>query len=117
PQGRSRGVPRRPGPAARVGAAGGLADPPYRGRQGPGRLPAVARPHAPPGGGRQLMSAATPPDKKPRDVEEPFSVQAMHSPIMREQTEPRDGFDPITPWRAISLTGIVLSGGYYVANY
>jgi mono/diheme cytochrome c family protein len=44
-------------------------------------------------------------------------VQDMHRPILRERTEPRDGYEPIPMW-VIALFGVLLFwGGWYVGEY
>lgn len=42
------------------------------------------------------------------------SVQAMHDVLMREQAEPRDGFEPVPFWVAVVCGGLLMWGGYYV---
>ncbi len=44
-------------------------------------------------------------------------VHHLHAPIMREQAEPRDGFEPIPLWLTIFYGVIVFWGGYYLASY
>ncbi len=65
-----------------------------------------------------MSTNATPKRSVPaRDTEERHNVQDMHAPIMREQAEPRDGFEPIPPWMSIILGVLVFWGGWYVARY
>ncbi|MBP3959265.1 cytochrome c [Gemmata sp. G18] len=42
------------------------------------------------------------------------SVQGLHEMVMREQAEPRDGFEPIPFWVAVVCGGLLMWGGYYV---
>ncbi len=57
--------------------------------------------------------APLPPDQAPERVD----VSAMHSPIMRENRDPKDGYEPIPLW-LVSLFGIlVFWGGWYLATY
>lgn len=52
-----------------------------------------------------------------RDTSPDHNVYDLHAPIMREQHEPRDGFEPVPPWMTI-LYGILLFwGGFYLAIY
>jgi mono/diheme cytochrome c family protein len=44
------------------------------------------------------------------------SVQALHDVFMREQAEPRDGFEPVPFWVAIVCGGLLMWGGYYVGS-
>jgi mono/diheme cytochrome c family protein len=44
-------------------------------------------------------------------------VSRMHSPILRERTEPRDGYEPIPLW-LVGLFGVLIFwGGWYLAEY
>ena len=52
----------------------------------------------------------------PQDVHEAHNVQALHAPIMREQAEPRDGFEPVPFWVAVIFGGLLAWGGYYVGT-
>lgn len=51
------------------------------------------------------------------DIEEQHNVQELHAPILREQAEPRDGFEPIPPWLTLLFGAVVFWGGYYLASY
>jgi mono/diheme cytochrome c family protein len=44
------------------------------------------------------------------------SVQAMHDVLMREQAEPRDGFEPVPFWVAVVCGGLLMWGGFYVGS-
>lgn len=66
------------------------------------------------------------PGNEPSKIPEPATsvdqlemedVQQLHAPIMREQAEPRDGFEPIPLWLTIFYGLIVFWGGYYLASY
>jgi len=44
-------------------------------------------------------------------------VAQLHAPIMREKTEPRDGYEPVPLW-LVGLFGVLIFwGGWYVAQY
>ena len=45
------------------------------------------------------------------------SVQAMHDMFMREQAEPRDGFEPVPFWVAVVCGGLLMWGGYYAGTH
>lgn len=45
------------------------------------------------------------------------SVQGLHEMVMREQAEPRDGFEPVPFWVAVVCGGLLAWGGYYVGAY
>jgi mono/diheme cytochrome c family protein len=45
------------------------------------------------------------------------SVQGLHQAVMREQAEPRDGFEPIPFWVAVVCGGLLAWGGYYIGAY
>jgi mono/diheme cytochrome c family protein len=45
------------------------------------------------------------------------SVQGLHEMVMREQAEPRDGFEPVPFWVAIVCGGLLAWGGYYMGAY
>ncbi len=51
------------------------------------------------------------------DSQETPDVHALHSPIMREHNEPRDGYEPIPPWIAIFYGLLLFWGGFYLATY
>ena len=42
------------------------------------------------------------------------SVQAMHDIFMREQAEPRDGFEPVPKWVPVLFAVMLMWGGYYL---
>jgi mono/diheme cytochrome c family protein len=46
-----------------------------------------------------------------------IDVQGMHAPILREQAEPREGFEPINPAWTIVFGIIVFGSGFYLATY
>ncbi len=55
-------------------------------------------------------------------VEEPGgtasdSVQGLHEMVMREQAEPRDGFEPVPFWVAVVCGALLAWGGYYIGTY
>lgn len=43
-------------------------------------------------------------------------LQAMHQVLMREQAEPRDGFEPVPFWVAVVCGGLLMWGGYYLGT-
>jgi mono/diheme cytochrome c family protein len=45
------------------------------------------------------------------------SVQGMHSAVVREHGEPRDGFEPVPFWVAVVCGGLLAWGGWYVGTY
>ncbi len=45
------------------------------------------------------------------------SVQGMHEMLMREQAEPRDGFEPVPFWVSLVFGGLLAWGGYYIGAY
>lgn len=45
------------------------------------------------------------------------SVQGLHEAVMREQAEPRDGFEPVPFWVAVVCGGLLAWGGYYIGAY
>jgi mono/diheme cytochrome c family protein len=54
------------------------------------------------------------------DIDEPGagdSVQGLHEAVMREQAEPRDGFEPVPFWVAVVCGGLLAWGGYYIGSY
>ncbi|QDU60879.1 Cytochrome c-552 precursor [Planctomycetes bacterium Pan216] len=57
------------------------------------------------------------PSKQRRETGEPFNVQDLHAPIIREQAEPRDGFEPVPPWMSIFYGILLFWGGAYMALY
>lgn len=44
------------------------------------------------------------------------SVQGMHGVLMREQAEPRDGFEPVPFWVAVVCGGLLMWGGFYIGT-
>ena len=57
------------------------------------------------------------------EIEEPDTaaggqdtVQAMHDIFMREQAEPRDGFEPVPTWVPIAFAVLLIWGGYYLGS-
>lgn len=44
------------------------------------------------------------------------SVQALHDPLMREQAEPRDGFEPVPFWVTVIFGAVLAWGGYYLGT-
>jgi mono/diheme cytochrome c family protein len=62
--------------------------------------------------------AAPPPElAPPEETQEEVDIQRMHAPILREQDEPREGFEPINPALTIAFGLIVFGCGYYLATY
>jgi mono/diheme cytochrome c family protein len=51
------------------------------------------------------------------EVDEQHNVQALHAPIMREQAEPRDGFEPIPPFMAPLFGALIFWAGFYFASH
>jgi mono/diheme cytochrome c family protein len=45
------------------------------------------------------------------------SVQGMHSAVIREHGEPRDGFEPVPFWVAVVCGGLLAWGGWYIGTY
>lgn len=65
-----------------------------------------------------------PPDKTKQDEAlrhadegEGADLTTMHAPIMREQHDPRDGYEPIPLWLATLFGVLLFWGGYYLATY
>lgn len=48
---------------------------------------------------------------------EKVDVGAMHAQIMREQHEPRDGFEPIPIWLITLFGALLFWGGWYLSTY
>lgn len=44
------------------------------------------------------------------------TVQAMHDIFMREQAEPRDGFEPVPMWVPVVFAVLLMWGGYYLGS-
>ena len=56
-------------------------------------------------------------DSQEGDDFDGYEVTEIHEPILREQAEPRDGYEPLPNW-AIALAGALLFwGGYYMQRY
>lgn len=53
----------------------------------------------------------------PRETGEQHDVQGLHAPIMREKSDPRDGFEPIPTWMAGALGVVVFFAGYYLQSF
>jgi mono/diheme cytochrome c family protein len=53
----------------------------------------------------------------PEETNEDIDIQRIHAPILREQDEPREGFEPINPALTIAFGLIVFFCGYYLAKY
>jgi mono/diheme cytochrome c family protein len=51
------------------------------------------------------------------ETREDVDIQRMHAPILREQPEPREGFEPIHPALTIAFGLLVFACGYYLATY
>lgn len=48
---------------------------------------------------------------------EPVDIQKTHSPIYREFSEPRDGYQPIPTWWLLLMIVILMWGGWYIGEY
>ncbi|MGF1583425.1 MAG: c-type cytochrome [Gemmataceae bacterium] len=60
------------------------------------------------------------PGPKPRntpDTREAHDIYDLHAPILRERSEPKDGYEPIPLWLTIVYGIILFFGGYYMATY
>ena len=56
-------------------------------------------------------------DSQEGDEFDGYEVTEIHEPILREQSEPRDGYEPLPNW-AVALAGALLFwGGYYLQRY
>ena len=51
------------------------------------------------------------------DIDENHNVLDLHAAILREQAEPRDGFEPIPSWLTFVFGAIIFWGGYYFASF
>jgi len=51
------------------------------------------------------------------DIGENHNVLDLHAAILREQAEPRDGFEPIPAWLTFVFGAIIFWGGYYLASF
>jgi mono/diheme cytochrome c family protein len=66
-----------------------------------------------------VMLTADGVDDSPERGDEPGaggsdSVQSLHEVVMREQAEPRDGFEPVPFWVAVVFAALLMWGGYYI---
>jgi mono/diheme cytochrome c family protein len=48
---------------------------------------------------------------------ESHDVSAMHAAIRREQSDPREGYEPISLWLVAFIGGLLFWGGYYFATF
>lgn len=48
---------------------------------------------------------------------EAHDVNQLHAPIMREKTEPRDGYEPVPLWLIAVFGALLFWGGWYLATY
>lgn len=62
-----------------------------------------------PTGDEQLTNEDSPNEK--------VDVGSMHAAIMREQNEPRDGFEPIPIWLVGIFGALLFWGGWYLSTY
>jgi mono/diheme cytochrome c family protein len=53
----------------------------------------------------------------PEETGELHDIVGMHTPIMREHDDPRDGFEPVPPWMSIVFGGLLFWGGFYMSQY
>ncbi|MFO1458376.1 MAG: cytochrome c [Verrucomicrobiota bacterium] len=51
------------------------------------------------------------------DQGELHDVTEIHAALLREQPEPRDGFEPVNLWLVALTGGLLFWGGYYLANF
>lgn len=51
------------------------------------------------------------------DLGEQHDVTEIHAALLREQPEPRDGFEPVNLWLVALTGGLLFWGGYYLANF
>src|SRR5262245_41977472 len=101
-----------------MGAGGGVRAHSHRSGEGPGRVLEGAKSLFPAEGGQPMSTdAKRATECAPRDEREEIDIQGMHAPILREQGEPREGFEPINPAYAIAFGVIVFVSGYYLAPY
>ena len=61
-------------------------------------------------------------DQQPRAIPQPdrdenHNVLDLHAAILREQAEPRDGFEPIPLWLTFVFGAIIFWAGYYLASF
>ena len=64
-----------------------------------------------------------PPDQDPQSMrdhdhqDEHNDINALHAPIVRENLEPRDGYEPVPLWLVALFGGLIFFGGWYLAMY
>ena len=51
------------------------------------------------------------------DEGEQHDVSDIHAALLREQPDPRDGFEPVNLWLVALTGGLLFWGGYYLANF
>jgi len=56
-------------------------------------------------------------DSWPQEPEGERGVLSMHTPMMREQAEPSEGFEPIPVWLIFCFLALAGWGGWYIAQY
>lgn len=64
----------------------------------------------------------TPPNEPERDADfarerADSNVRDLHAPIMREMSEPTDGYEPVPLWLIFFFFALVGWGGYYIGQY
>ena len=68
-----------------------------------------------------MSQQSTPPERPvfapEEETHEDNDVQQMHAAILREKTEPREGYEPIHPAWALVFGVLVFACGYYLAAY
>jgi mono/diheme cytochrome c family protein len=77
----------------------------------------MSDPTADPEARNRLLPADGVGDDAPDEPGAGDSVQALHEAVMREQAEPRDGFEPVPFWVAVVCGGLLAWGGYYIGSY
>lgn len=63
-----------------------------------------------------MLSAEGTPDEDEAGAGGQDTVQRMQDILMREQAEPRDGFEPVPFWVAVVCGGLLMWGGYYLGT-
>lgn len=63
-----------------------------------------------------MLSAEGTPDEDEAAPGGQDTVQRMQDILMREQAEPRDGFEPVPFWVAVVCGGLLMWGGYYLGT-
>jgi len=53
----------------------------------------------------------------PRDREDAVDVSALHGPILRERTDPNEGYEPMPMWFIALAGALVFWAGWYMAEY